>query len=309
MTAGVLRLSNNWVIARLMTLYIEIFRNVPLLLWLLVIFAIFTEAAPPPSAYRGADPQADMWFWHSVAVTNRYVALPSPIFYRSLGDIDLVIFKVSLDLLAIIAALVIGIFVDRKIKARATRIQNATGKRPKTWWISLLLIVGLPVLVLIVLGFHFDYPVMKGFNFRGGILAPTPLFTLWLGLSIYTGTYIAEIVRAGILAVSRGQTEAASALGLRQNRVMNLVVLPQALRVIVPAADLAIPESDEELHPRGGGVLSGSDCDAGRDHPEPDRARAGMYPVDDDHLPHHQPADLSGDEPLQPVRPPEGALR
>ncbi|TMV85765.1 ABC transporter permease subunit [Thioclava sp. BHET1] len=233
-TAGVLRLSNNWVIARLMTLYIEIFRNVPLLLWLLVIFAIFTEAAPAPSAFRGANPEADMWFWHSVAVTNRYVALPSPIFYRSLGDIDLVIFKVSLDLLAIIAALVIGIFIDRKIKARATRIQNATGKRPKTWWISLLLIVGLPVLVLIVLGFHFDYPVMKGFNFRGGILAPTPLFTLWLGLSIYTGTYIAEIVRAGILAVSRGQTEAASALGLRQNRVMNLVVLPQALRVIVP---------------------------------------------------------------------------
>lgn len=232
--AGVLRLSRNWVIARLMTVYIEVVRNVPLLLWLLVIFSIFTEISPAPSAYRGENPSAHMWFWHSVAVTNRYVALPSPEFWNSLGNIDLGIFKVSLDLIALIAVVVVGVWANRQVLKRANRLQQETGVRPATWWTSILLIVGPPVALLIALGFHFDYPTIKGFNFTGGILAPNPLFALWFGLSIYTGTYIAEIVRAGILAVSKGQTEAAYALGLRPGRTMRLVVLPQALRVIVP---------------------------------------------------------------------------
>lgn len=231
---GVLRLSKNWVIARLMTVYVEVVRNVPLLLWLLVFFAIFTEISPPPSAYRGENPTAHMWFWQSVAVTNRYVALPSPIFWHSLGNVSLGIFDVSLDLMALIAVVVFGVWANRRLVRRADRIQAATGRRPKTWWAAILLILGLPVLLLILLGFHFDYPTIKGFNFTGGILAPNPLFALWFGLSIYTAAFIAEIVRAGIMAVSRGQTEAAYALGLRPGRTMRLVILPQALRVIVP---------------------------------------------------------------------------
>lgn len=232
--AGVLRLSKNWLIARLMTIYVEIFRNVPLLLWLLVIFAVFTEAAPPPSAFRGANPSAHMWFGDAVAVTNRYVALPAPLFSRSLGSLDLGFISIGLNFLAILGTLIVGILIQRALVRRAERIQNATGKRPTTWWQGIVLIVGLPIAVFIALGFHLEYPAIRGFNFRGGILAPNPLFALLLGLSLYTGAFIAEIVRSGIMAVSHGQTEAALALGLRPTRTMRLVVLPQALRVIVP---------------------------------------------------------------------------
>lgn len=232
--AGVLRLSKNWVIARLMTVYIEVVRNVPLLLWLLVLFAAFTEATPAPNQFRGDNPSAHMWLWNSVAVTNRYVALPSPVFSRSLGDANLVIFNVSLDLMALIAVIIGGILVNRAYLRRATRIQEDTGVRPSTWWAALVFIVLPPIALLVALGFHLDYPAIQGFNFQGGILAPNFVFALWFGLSIYTATYIAEIVRSGILAVSHGQTEAAYALGLRPGRTMSLVVLPQALRVIVP---------------------------------------------------------------------------
>lgn len=231
---GVLRLSKNWVISRLMTVYVEVVRNVPLLLWLLIIFAVLTQLTPAPNAYRGDHPAAHMWFWNSVAVTNRYVALPSPVFWRSLGDVDLTIFKVSLDLCALIATIILGFWANRVFIRRIDRIQEETGRRPSTWWATLLLIVGPPVLLLIALGLHFDYPTLKGFNFSGGIIAQNSIFALWFGLSVYTATYIAEIVRAGILAVSKGQTEAAEALGLRPGRTMSLVVLPQALRVIVP---------------------------------------------------------------------------
>ncbi len=226
-TAGVLRLSKNWVIARLMTLYVEIFRNVPLLLWLLVIFAILTEATPAPNAFRGANPAAHMWLWHSVAVTNRYVALPAPLFSRSLGS-------VQTDMLTLVAVIIASLLVNRFVVHRASAVQYATGVRPTTWWKSLLILFVPAIALLVMLGFHFEYPVLKGFNFSGGIQAPNFVFALWLGLSIYTGTYIAEIVRSGILAVSRGQSEAAYALGLRPGRTMSLVVLPQALRVIVP---------------------------------------------------------------------------
>lgn len=223
---GVLRLSKNWVVARLMTVYVEIFRNVPLLLWLLIIYAIFTAVTPAPSAYRGAHPSAHMWFWGSVAVTNRYVALPAPLFSHSLGA--------GLDVLALIGVIAAGILVNRVVIGRANRVQAATGRRPTTWWLSILLILGPPIVLLYALGLHWEFPALRGFNFRGGILAPNSIFALWFGLSAYTAAFIAEIVRAGILAVSKGQTEAAHALGLRPGRTMRLVVLPQALRVIVP---------------------------------------------------------------------------
>mgnify|MGYP003341937929 FL=1 len=141
---------------------------------------------------------------------------------------------VSLDLILIIAVLIASFYVSALIKKRANRIQDATGDRPTTWYLRLGVTV-LPIaIVLWMLGFHLGYPELKGFNFKGGTHLRNSLIALWLALSLYTAAFIAEIVRGGILAISRGQTEAAASLGLRPNRIMNLVILPQALRVIIP---------------------------------------------------------------------------
>lgn len=231
--AGVLRLSKNWIVGRMMTVYVEGFRNVPILLWILVIYAVMTEAMPPPNAFRGDAATASMMF-DSIAVTNRYVAIPEPLFSNSLGNIDIGIFLISVDLLAIIAVITASILGSRAILAHATRVQNDTGIRPTTWWKRTLVLFA-PVLVLLyLLGFHLGYPALKGFNFTGGISISNSLFALWLALTLYTGAYVAEIVRAGIMAISKGQSEAAFALGLRPRRTMSLVILPQALRVIIP---------------------------------------------------------------------------
>ncbi|MEH6775387.1 MAG: ABC transporter permease subunit, partial [Cereibacter changlensis] len=144
------------------------------------------------------------------------------------------LFYVSVDFLLLVAAIVVGFFLNRMALRRATRIQEATGDRPTTWWQSLLLLVGIPVAALIAMGFHFEFPELKGFNFTGGLNVSNSFMALWLALSLYTGAFIAEIVRAGVLAISKGQSEAAFALGLRPARTMNLVILPQALRVIIP---------------------------------------------------------------------------
>jgi len=264
-TAGVLSVSKSWVIARLMTLYVEVFRNVPVLLWLLVVFAVMTESTSSPSAFRGDNPSAHMWLWESIAVTNRYVAVPMPLFHRSLGSIDLTIVSLNLDLILIVVAILAGVFANRLLLQRAARVQNATGRRPGTLWQSLLLIFGPVLVVLFALGFHLGYPVLQGFNFSGGIMVPNSFFALWFGLSIYFGTYVAEIVRSGIEAVSKGQAEAAHALGLTRNRTMSLVILPQALRVIVPplisqflnltkASTLAVAISYPDLTATLGGV-------------------------------------------------------
>lgn len=231
---GVLRLSPNWIVGRLMTVYVEAFRNIPVLLWILVAYAIFTEVMPAPNAFRGDTPTASMILFDSVALTNRYTAVPDPLFMRSLGNIDVGLFLVSVDLLAIIAVMTGSVFVNRAILANATKVQNATGDRPVTWWKTLAVLVLPTLLLLLALGFHVERPELRGFNFTGGINVSNSLMALWLGLSLYTAAFIAEIVRAGIGAISRGQTEAAFALGLRPGRTMNLVILPQALRVIVP---------------------------------------------------------------------------
>jgi general L-amino acid transport system permease protein len=232
--AGVLRLSKNWVVAKLMTVYVESFRNIPVLLWIILIFAVMTESMPAPNAFRGDDPAATMYLGESVAITNRGVYIPEPVFSRSLGNIDLGIFLVSVDLLAIIAVVAAAIYANALILRNATAVQYATGVRPVTWWKSLLVLVGPLVLLLVALGFHLTRPELRGFNFQGGIHMRNSLIALWLALSIYTGAFVAEIVRGGILSVSHGQTEAAYALGLRPGRTMKLVILPQALRVIVP---------------------------------------------------------------------------
>ena len=231
--AGVLRLSKNWVVARLMTVYVELFRNVPVLLWIVLVNAIFSVSMPAPNAFKGDDATASM-ILGSVAVTNRGVYVPEPLFTRSLGNIDIGIFLISIDLLAILAVLGASIWVYKRVQRDAMTVQNATGVRPNTMWKSAAILI-LPLLALLVgLGFHLGYPELKGFNFVGGLQARTSLIALWLALSVYHATYIAEAVRGGIQAISRGQTEAAYALGLRPGLTTKLVVLPQALRVIIP---------------------------------------------------------------------------
>ena len=232
---GVLRLSKNWIVARLMTVYIETFRNIPVLLWILFFMAIVIDRFPKISDFRGDNPKAGLIFGESVAITNRGVYLPEPLFSNSLGNISIFgFFDISLDLMALLAALIAGIVASREMTRRANRIQAETGDRPNTWIPNLLLMSGFPVLVLVILGFHLGYPELKGFNFRGGIHMRNSLIALWLALSLYTASFIAEIVRAGILAVSKGQTEAAFSLGIRPTQTMRLVIIPQALRVIIP---------------------------------------------------------------------------
>ena len=218
--AGVLRLSPNWLISKLMAVYVEAFRNVPVLIWILIIFSITTAAFPAPSAFRGDDPQASTVL--GMAFTNRGVYIPRPVI-EPLGWLVIAIALVSIA----------SVFLWRRHARRALYDQGR--ELPVLW--PALAILFLPTLVAyFVLGrpIGLEYPELAGFNFQGGINVLGSLIALWLALAIYTGAFIAENVRAGIQAISRGQTEAAASLGLRPGRIMSLVVLPQALRIIIP---------------------------------------------------------------------------
>ncbi|MBO9406860.1 ABC transporter permease subunit [Shimia sp. R9_1] len=236
---GVLRLSKNWIVAKIMTVYVEMFRNVPVLLWIVLAMAILIESLPAPRAFRGENPSATMNLFDTVAVTNRGVYVPEPLFSNSLGNIHLfgtssMRFDISLDLMLILSVVVASIFGIRTVNAQAKRIQESTGDRPNTLWKNLAIFFVPLIVVLYALGFHLGYPALKGFNFQGGTHLRNSLIALWLALSLYTAAFIAEIVRGGIMAISHGQTEAANALGLRPGKTMRLVILPQALRVIIP---------------------------------------------------------------------------
>jgi general L-amino acid transport system permease protein len=227
--AGVLRLSNNWLVRKLMAGYVEIFRNIPVLIWIIIIFTIMTAVMPAPSAFRGDNPSSTM-LMDLFAFTNRGVYIPGPYFTRGIGGEEGSWLNWALVILTLIGSLV----ATRMVTARANAIQAKTGVRPKTFWLNIGIWFVPVIALLFILGLSWDIPALRGFNFGGGIKIGGPLIALWFALSIYTGAFIAENVRAGIQAVSKGQTEAASALGLRPNRVMSLVVLPQALRVIIP---------------------------------------------------------------------------
>ncbi len=239
---GVLRLSKNWLVSRLMTVYVEMFRNVPLLLWILLSYVILSEVTPAPNAFRVTDEmaaagqaaEASMLLNDSVAITNRGTSLPWPVFGRGLPTVDAGPFSLNLTLLAIIAVLAGSVWVSRRLVAAARAMQEATGVRPVTWWKSLLVLFAPIIVLLVAMGFNLDYPALKGFNFQGGLTIPHSFTALLIALVLYTAAFIAEIVRAGIMAISRGQSEAAFALGLRPGRTMNLIILPQALRVIIP---------------------------------------------------------------------------
>jgi len=223
---GVLRLSRNWLIRTLMSVYVEIFRNVPVLIWILIIMAVFTAVLPQPRDFRGANATASM-VGDMFAFTGRGFYAPMPYFETG--------FAQGAVGWAVVLVVLLGSWLAARAVGRwAARTQEATGLRPTTWHITVgLWLVPLAV-VLYVQGLAWEYPALKGFNFQGGIFARASLIALWFALSIYTAAFIAENVRAGILAISKGQTEAAASLGLRPNRIMNLVILPQALRVIIP---------------------------------------------------------------------------
>jgi general L-amino acid transport system permease protein len=219
--AGVLRLSRNWLIARIMTVYVEAMRNTPLLIWIYIVFAVMTEATPQPREFREGG-GSSMILWDSVAITNRGVFIPAPVWGQGSGIV------IGVFLLSILA-----IFVLRRY-ARAR--QERTGDQLPVLWMSLGLFFVPAILAYFVMGrpVTLDLPELGGFNFEGGIQVRNSFIALWLALSLYTSAFIAEIVRAGILAVSKGQTEAAFALGIQPNRTMQLIILPQALRVIIP---------------------------------------------------------------------------
>jgi len=221
-TVGVLRLSNNWLVARIMTVYIETFRNVPVLLWITLAMAAFIHSLPKPSTFRGENATSSMNFFDSVAFTNRGMYIPKPQFLD--GSMIVVI--------TFFASLVAIFLFSRWSKAR----QEATGQLLPNFWIKIAIFFVPSILIFFLAGqpIALEYPELKGFNFKGGFHMRNSLIALWLALSLYTAAFIAEIVRGGILSVSQGQTEAAFALGLRPSRTMNLVVLPQALRVIFP---------------------------------------------------------------------------
>jgi general L-amino acid transport system permease protein len=211
---GIARLSSNWLIRKLAQVYVETFRNIPLLLQLFFWWAMLRVSAPAPRQAWELVP--------GVLVSNRGFVYPVPV-----AD---PVHRWMLLVLALGVAAVIG------MSRWAKRRQALTGAQFPSGWVGLGLIAGSPLLVFVAAGMplELDWPELKGFNFVGGGAVSPEFAALLIGLTIYTGSFVAEIVRAGILAVSWGQSEAASALGLKPGQCMRLIVLPQALRVIVP---------------------------------------------------------------------------
>ena len=219
---GILRLSKNWLVAKLMSAYIEGFRNVPVLLWIVMVFALLTEFTPAPKAFKGADPQATMLFFDSVAITNRGTYFPAPILNEGAYWLFFIF--------------ILSVFAVIFFKSYANKLKRETGKDFPTFLVSIAILIFPSTILFFALGspISLEYPYLKGFNFKDGIHLRNSFLALTLALALYTSAFIAEIVRAGIMAISKGQTEAASSLGLRPNKIMNLIILPQALRIIVP---------------------------------------------------------------------------
>jgi general L-amino acid transport system permease protein len=209
---GVLRLSRNWLMARLAAIYVDGIRNIPLLLQILFWYATLKSL---PSLRQSLA-------FGGFFLNQRGLYSPAPVFGPGFAAIPI--------------ALLIGIAAAVGISAWARNRQRQTGQQFHSFWVGLALVVGLPLLAAAATGFPitFDYPVLKGFNFSGGQVILPEFIALALALSLYTAAFIAEIVRAGIQSVSHGQTEAASALGLRPGLTTRLIIIPQALRVIVP---------------------------------------------------------------------------
>ena len=212
---GIGRLSPNWLLSKICEWYVEAFRNVPLLLWLFLFYKLIVEAFPGPR-------QAISAFWNSVFLSNRGLYFPVPVadpIHKWMG-------------VGLLAGIIGAIALHRRAKKR----QEATGQPFPSISAGVVVVIGTPALVWFAGGAPttMSWPALKGFNFEGGTVIQPEFTALLVGLVLYTSAFVAEIVRSGILALHKGQSEAAAALGLSRGQSMRLVLLPQALRVIVP---------------------------------------------------------------------------
>ena len=211
---GIARLSSNWLISKLAAIYTEFFQDIPVLLQLFFWYALFYEVLPSPrqalSPLRG------------VFLCNRGLIFAIPAAHPAHTYMGI----------AFVVALILVFFLRRWARQR----QDRTGQAFPVFKTALGLVIGMPLLAWWLGGAptQMSVPVLKGFNFRGGMSISPEFTALLLGLVLYTAAFVAEVVRAGIQSVSKGQTEAAMAMGLRPAQVLNLVILPQALRVIIP---------------------------------------------------------------------------
>ena len=211
---GVLRLSSNFLVNRLVYCYVEITRNVPVLLQILLWYGIIvTSLDIPRNAYNPAE---------GVFLSNRGFYLPRPVFEDGFSIV------VIAFLIAVVGAVAFGRWAKKN--------QEATGQILPVLSIKFAAILGLPLIAFFLAGMpaSLELPELRGFNFQGGMVLKPEFTALWFALSIYTAAFIAEIVRAGIQSVSHGQTEASFALGVKPSWTMRLIIIPQALRVIVP---------------------------------------------------------------------------
>jgi general L-amino acid transport system permease protein len=211
---GISRLSSNWLLQRLAGAYVEVIRNLPLLFQILFWYLAVLGALPGP--------RQSISVFGEAFINNRGLFIPRPLFDDGFG--------------VVVAAFVVAIVASFAVRLWARRRQEATGRQFPVLWTGLGLVVGLTLLALVATGFpiSFEKPALRGFNFVGGMRVIPEFVALLIALVTYTAAFIAEIVRAGILAVSHGQTEAAYSLGLRPGHTLRLVVVPQALRVIIP---------------------------------------------------------------------------
>jgi len=213
---GVLRLSHNWLISTMAAWYVEIFRNTPLLLQILFWYLAVFSVLPRPKQ------SIDLGAMGLFQLNNRGLYFPEPV----PGDL----FWITM------VAMLVAIAVVYFMAIWAKRRQLATGERFPVFWTSLGILFGLPILVYLVTGSPLEWsiPELKGFNFQGGTFLPPAFLALFIALVIYHASYIGENVRAGILSVSHGQTEASSSLGLKPGWTLRLIIIPQAMRAIMP---------------------------------------------------------------------------
>ncbi|MFL6823858.1 MAG: amino acid ABC transporter permease [Xanthobacteraceae bacterium] len=211
---GIARLSRNWLLARLAEAYVELIRNLPLLFQLLFWYLAVLGTLPGP--------RQSISLFGEIFLNNRGIIVPAPIAGKGAG--------------AVVAVFAVSVIAMVALKLWARRLQMRTGRQVPLLWTSLALLVVPSLLALIATGFPigFERPELRGFNFVGGVRLLPEFVALVVALTTYTAAFIAEVVRAGLLAVPRGQSEAASALGLRRGLTLRLIVVPQALRVIVP---------------------------------------------------------------------------
>jgi general L-amino acid transport system permease protein len=211
---GIMRLSSNWLVSKVAYIYIECLRNIPLLLQLFFWYALFTDIFP--SVRQAYNPFS--WLF----LSNRGVSFPLP---KN-------IFEYKVLFVVLIVTLLVSIFIYFKGK----RKEELTGSSFAYFKISISLIIGVPLITWLSLGLpmEFDVPVLRAFNFSGGYTLSPEFSALLIGLVLYTGAFIAEIVRSGIVAVDKGQWEASKSLGLNSIQTLFLIILPQALRVIIP---------------------------------------------------------------------------